>query len=397
MRVFKYLVILSLALVHIVTWASASSVFKKNSESVVKVVAQDQFGNDISQGSGVVLADSLVLTNKHVIENSHEVFFFQNGEKILVTNVMISTELDIAILTVPRTLNKATIVKELPVVGDRVYALGSPLGLENTLSEGIVSAIRGELIQITAAISPGSSGGALLNESGDVIGITTLKASGGENLNFAISQKAIFESKLVEYQKPEHFVSVPLISGSYLFGTTNRENAKGISLIKKDDLLIDGNIIYATISNRLSAKNPASEASIWMDNVYRIAFNCASGTYAQLSSKGLGYNYEEVFSNVVDEPKWELPSEKNLGSPHTFVCSLKKLPENVLYDSLNTMHKGLIGDVDFMALRVFELFDPQYSTTKLTPLGQYLQSTVESFSGINFFVDAWAESTKQPQ
>jgi hypothetical protein len=395
MRAIKYLIIISLALVHTTAWASASSVFKKNSKSVVKVVAKDQFGNEFSQGSGVVFEKFLVMTNKHVIENSFSVDVFLNGEKVPVTDIMLSTDLDIAVLTVGIKLDKATIVKELPAVGDRVYALGNPLGLDNTLSEGLISAIRGDLLQITTAISPGSSGGALLNESGDVIGITTLKAKGGENLNFAISQKAIFATKLVEYQQPEKVVSVPLISGSYLFGTTNRENEKGIKLIKKDDLLIDGNIIYASISNRISAEFPETKSSMWMENIIRIAFNCASGTYAHLSNKGLSYTNKEVFSNVVDEPKWDLPSEKNYGSPHTFICSLKKVPEDNLHDFLNTMHKGLIGDVDFMALRVFELFDPDYSTTNLTPLGQYLQSTVENFSGLNFFVDAWAESTKQ--
>lgn len=75
-------------------------------------------------------------------------------------------------------------------IGDRVYAIGSPGGLTNSLSEGLISGLRQsgnvKLIQTTAAISPGSSGGGLFNRAGQLIGITTFKLARGENLNFAV-------------------------------------------------------------------------------------------------------------------------------------------------------------------------------------------------------------------
>jgi S1-C subfamily serine protease len=75
-------------------------------------------------------------------------------------------------------------------VGEEVVAIGNPLSLESTVSNGIVSAIRtvdeGKFVQITAPISPGSSGGPLFNMSGEVVGITTSHLVGGQNLNFAI-------------------------------------------------------------------------------------------------------------------------------------------------------------------------------------------------------------------
>ena len=80
-------------------------------------------------------------------------------------------------------------------VGDHVVAIGAPLGLENTVSEGIVSALRTngavQIIQTTASISPGSSGGPLLNDRGHVIGLTTSTVRNGQNLNFVISSKHI--------------------------------------------------------------------------------------------------------------------------------------------------------------------------------------------------------------
>lgn len=75
-------------------------------------------------------------------------------------------------------------------VGDKVYAVGNPLGLEGTFSEGIVSVLRrakgSTFIQITAPISPGSSGGPILNSRGEVVGVATATFSRGQNLNFAI-------------------------------------------------------------------------------------------------------------------------------------------------------------------------------------------------------------------
>jgi len=79
---------------------------------------------------------------------------------------------------------------ELPKVGERVFTLGSPLQLEGTLSEGVVSGLRTEdgtaLVQTTAAISPGSSGGGLFDSGAKLIGITTFTLRNGQALNFAI-------------------------------------------------------------------------------------------------------------------------------------------------------------------------------------------------------------------
>lgn len=74
-------------------------------------------------------------------------------------------------------------------VGEPVYTVGAPQGLELSLSEGIVSQLRGgppPIIQTTAAVSPGSSGGGLFNAEGELVGITTLQVEGGQNLNFAV-------------------------------------------------------------------------------------------------------------------------------------------------------------------------------------------------------------------
>ena len=102
-----------------------------------------------------------------------------------------------------RLVQRAQII---PEVGERIIVYGSPLGLENTVSDGIVSAIRdipdyGRIIQITAPISPGSSGSPVLNMQGEVIGIASFQMVEGQNLNFAIPSEKITSLILTEENK----------------------------------------------------------------------------------------------------------------------------------------------------------------------------------------------------
>lgn len=91
-----------------------------------------------------------------------------------------------------RTVDFISLTKESPEVAERVIVVGSPLGLEQTVSEGIISAVRdipvlGKIFQISAPISEGSSGSPVVNMKGEVIGVASFTTTEGQNLNFAIS------------------------------------------------------------------------------------------------------------------------------------------------------------------------------------------------------------------
>ncbi len=184
---------------------SAMEVFRKVAPSIVVVLALDRNGRVVSQGSGVVVAEEQVVTNCHVVEKAARIAvrFASSAEvpKSLRATGLLAVkdrEFDLCFLFVDELSGLAASsvarlgsAKALSV-GQEVYAVGAPAGLELSLSRGIVSQLRGvsarrgaPLVQTDAAVSPGSSGGGLFNGNGELVGITTFKWR-GENLNFAL-------------------------------------------------------------------------------------------------------------------------------------------------------------------------------------------------------------------
>jgi len=150
----------------------------------------------LAQGTGfLVSADGVIVTNYHVIENGNlAIVKFPDDTAFPVDGVLASDKVrDLAIIKIHgrafRTLELGD--SDDIQVGEEVVAIGNPLSLESTVSNGIISGVRtskelGKFLQTTAPISPGSSGGPLFNMRGEVVGINTLYLEGGENLNFAI-------------------------------------------------------------------------------------------------------------------------------------------------------------------------------------------------------------------
>jgi Trypsin-like peptidase domain len=174
---------------------SPEALFAKASPSVVLVRTYDRDSRLTGFGSGfVVSSDGLVATNHHVIRGAHSArVVFGDNSSYPVESAVGDEDRDVAVIKIQsRGLTALPLAAgEVPRVGARVYAIGNPEGFRNTLSEGLVSGLRGSgdapaLIQTTAAISHGSSGGPLLSDSGEVVGITTLIWGEGQNLNMAV-------------------------------------------------------------------------------------------------------------------------------------------------------------------------------------------------------------------
>jgi hypothetical protein len=160
--------------------------------SVVTILARRGNGEALSGGSGFVVAADRVATNWHVITGADQVTVVTPaGVRLAATEFSANGAHDLAILTVP-SLGLAPLPlgsSEALVAGQSVVAAGAPLGLTASVSEGIVSAQREvegvRVIQNTAPISQGSSGGPLLDRQGRVVGYNSFYLEGGQNINFA--------------------------------------------------------------------------------------------------------------------------------------------------------------------------------------------------------------------
>lgn len=163
--------------------------------SVVLIVTADPGGKPLTQGSGFFVRPDVVATNFHVIKGAAQVYVKivgQAKEYGATTVIGVDRETDLALVRVGGVR-----ARPLPLgagrriaAGDAAYALGNPKGFEGTISSGLVSGVRRNgdlrLLQFDAAISPGSSGGPVLDERGEVIGVASLFFREGQNLNFAV-------------------------------------------------------------------------------------------------------------------------------------------------------------------------------------------------------------------
>jgi hypothetical protein len=171
---------------------SSREIARRSFPSVVLLLTEDESGKPISLGSGFFVRSNLIATSRHVIRHASRIYVRVIGQTRVyeVQGIAgVDQERDLALLKINGMIGHA-----LPLgntrdvaVGDPIYAIGNPEGLEGTFSQGVVAALRGNAyIQITAPISSGSSGGPVLNSRGEVIGIATAILEGGQNLNFAI-------------------------------------------------------------------------------------------------------------------------------------------------------------------------------------------------------------------
>lgn len=189
---------LSIETAHAKGTLTAQQIDKTWAKSVVLITTYDEYDTPLGQGSGfVVTKEGGVVTNYHVVEWCHDASIkFADGRTYQdVSLVMDYPSHDIAILCIrsegeqfaPVILGDSDRLEK----GEPIVAIGNPHGLEGTISNGIVSGKREmegvKLLQITAPVSSGSSGGALFNMKGEVIGITTLGSTWeAQNLNFAV-------------------------------------------------------------------------------------------------------------------------------------------------------------------------------------------------------------------
>ncbi len=171
---------------------SGEQLFAELSRSTARITVHDVSGRTVGLGSGVVIGTGQVVTNCHVATAGGTLAVKVGGEQFSASVEVADEEFDLCRLSVSGLTAPAVPIGSIDSLrtGQKVYAIGAPQGLELTISDGIVSAFRempqGRIIQTTAPISPGSSGGPLFDAYGRLVGIMTFQHRSGQNLNFAV-------------------------------------------------------------------------------------------------------------------------------------------------------------------------------------------------------------------
>ncbi len=233
---------------------------KQTLPSTVLLIMGNSTTKKIKSGSGFFVAEDVVATNFHVIKDTTEGYAKLYGQdksyKILGT-VGIDEKNDLTLLKIsgikgkPLKLNTDDSI----AIGDEVFAVGNPEGLEGTFSQGIVSSIRKtdkfNFLQITASISEGSSGGAVLNDKAEVVGVAVGAIESGQSLNFAIPVS--FLRTLVS--NPKSLVALsrqPVISNTQPSSKNQQSKANVIS--KKPQVVKTTNLKFGDSDENLSGK-----------------------------------------------------------------------------------------------------------------------------------------------
>ncbi len=210
--------------------------------SAVAIETFDARDNKLTRGSGFFIETDRIVTNRHVLEGAYRAEIHSSTGAIFpVKGVLaVDAEGDIAVLKID---SPSTYIRPLPLdrtspqEGESVVVIGNPLGLEGSVTNGIVSAVRdiptfGRIIQITAPISSGSSGSPVVNMHGQVIGIATLQITGGQSVNFAIPSERITQLA----------ISAPMSLSELVVASGRNKRAKavqyfrdGLSFLSKDD------------------------------------------------------------------------------------------------------------------------------------------------------------------
>jgi len=210
--------------------------------SAVAIETFDSRGEKLSRGSGFFIETDRIVTNRHVLEGAFRAEVHSStGAVFPVKGVLaVDAEGDLAVLKIDPpapAIRPLPLDKTSPQEGESVVVIGNPLGLEGSVTNGIVSAVRdiptfGRIIQITAAISSGSSGSPVVNMQGQVIGIATLQITGGQSVNFAIPSERISQLQVASVMSLADLVAT---SGRNKRAKAVQSFRDGLSFLSKDD------------------------------------------------------------------------------------------------------------------------------------------------------------------
>lgn len=350
---------------------------EKIKTSVVKIEVYDKDGEIVSTGSGFCAFDKhYIVTNFHVIDGAYKIkMVCDDNTKMDINNVLIfNMNSDLAILESSYELTPLKIVNSSKIkIGDKIITIGSPEGQLNTISTGIISNTEVDKhIMITAPISPGSSGGVLLNSKYRVIGITnaTYASEESQNLNYAIDI-SLLNSLYEQYKNKDYYelssnnIKEKDISNAKSYHPTSIKNfyEQTNELYRFEKNLSSG---WKSIYNSFSSE----QKNITIDLIEEIEnYKYKSVNIATDVKK---WNTTEFFMNLEIVEKYQyaiiITDLDSCNSREEKLEKIKKYPVNAAQKSLILY---LLGDYNWNEISfqnkedIFNYFDPKYNTSEL--------------------------------
>ena len=312
---------------------SPQEIFASVSPSIFVVQTYNRRGALIASGSAVAVDQHTAITNCHVLRPGTQWTLNQNGRHWSVSISRRNDDHDLCeivsepLQAVPVKIRDSSEVK----IGERVFTIGAPLGLESTLSEGLVSGLRaykdGKVIQTTAPISPGSSGGGLFDDQGRLIGITSFGLRDSQSLNFALPSKWVLslDAKLTPAQV--HSDDAPAVShandafGNVMEAASTALNAKSYdeagSLYRHALELHPDDVTALTALGTIdlyqekpSAAQTLCSRAVTLDSKSADGWGCLGDAYV---SQGLWDSAEVAFRKALALKPTDCPSWVGLG------------------------------------------------------------------------------------
>ena len=383
---FFILVILCTFASYVLAEHTAQEIYKRSSPATAKIIVKDDNDNVLATGTGFLIkyqTRPLLVTNYHVIRAAAKAEAHFSEDRIYSLNKVFaeSPQLDIAIVSLTISMTDFSTISmtyfskksqsidytkvdaqvdaymswlkqhcfelhflegDLPEIGSKVYVTGSPLGLENTLSEGLISGHRKEgvvtWLQTTAPISPGSSGSPLISAEGQVVGMATSTFKEGQNLNLAVPSSEIIK-----------LVNNP--SGA-------REIWKGTSIGEAD---FD---VYVEVVGQDREKHPQAELLV-------------KGFFARLVQK----DYEEALTLLKETvripSKYSYYAYYNLGATlYQLAFEGKKVDYKYLRDAIKPLEKSISLRSDFPPSQC-------YLASAYRDLNEYFKASIPANTLVN--------------
>jgi hypothetical protein len=318
LRVLSYSLILFVITAKTSFALTPAEIFKLHSDSVVTIFCIDADGSE-SNGSGFFVEnDGFIITNHHVIDGAKNIFVRLKNEDVFPITKVIAQDPDNDLALIQIDLQdtpKLKIAESIPAIGENIFVIGAPLGLSHSISSGLISSSRenNNLIQITAPVSPGSSGSPVFDLNGNVVGVISFSLSEGQNMNFAPSAYAL---RSFIRKKPMIAQEKTTNEGNTLL-FVDKDNRYTIYLEKTMTTYSNNNLLISIwtmwVPTEAQKKDVAKSLGLTKKALSSFALNYVIDLAEKKGSHRRTINFYDDGSvardYTVPKPKWESPSQ----------------------------------------------------------------------------------------